>query len=698
MPFCPINPDGCSPWKMHAAENKPGKTLNRTTEANTRDEKAKQWEKVLTRRNVTKAPTSRCLNDRCYVIRKPLFSIEQPSILKKTLQNKHTQKEKYACLGYKKMDEDQHSTNTNYQTMSGEDPVNYSFCPSNTSVYSTLKATHGSPLAISELRGCTEHEEPSSSPPIFPRRRPTKCSFSSSFLEFQKMQRPLMPQMASTGHNPTYTPRSMSYSNRGQTELKRPSSEVWSSRQDMSLYEANYWDCAIPKSVHPISNRQTADWDPNREYQALLDYTYPLRPGQVDSEWDNFDRHRGSLQQTDLNLQDSGIELDNCCSFTSLSGLNLSPSSNIQTKMWKTLSGDQKIGSSDLHSYTQSAGVSLDSLDFGASKDLVNYHQDGGQLQYSQPSYTSALIRTTRVLPQSKCVGGDCLDFGTSKDLVNCHQDGGQLQYSQPSSTNALMRTTSVLPQSKCVSGDLDNEFWCLPDQLQEPQFLSRQVKDLTARLGLPVTASWGSLQSDTASIFNTLTLPVKNSVKEVEESNKNVNVDERSVAESVRSSRPWIESDGGGLTHGSIQDVENLVEQLCGLTLSDTQRTMLVEQDHNPSLIQQIYIFSSLLEQHICWLYMLSDKMDVLAAPTDDVKRLLSEYQQEVSVHQPLISRVLHTGEQLLSSMEATCPVLGNTLMLIQKHFGALKDQIELFLPSKRSNKDDLTQRSDTA
>ncbi|XP_061913734.1 uncharacterized protein LOC133656893 isoform X2 [Entelurus aequoreus] len=413
--------------------------------------------------------------------------------------------------------------------------------------------------------------------------------------------------------------------------------------------------------------------------------------------------------------------------------------------MWKTLSGDQKIGSSDLHSFTQSAGVSLDSLDFGASKDLVNYHQDGGQLQYSQPSYTSALIRTTSVLPQSKCVGGDCLDFGTSKDLVNCHQDGGQLQYSQPSSTNALMRTTSVLPQSKCVggdcldfgtgkdvvnchqdggqlqysqpssysaficttsvlpqskcvSGDLDNEFWCLPDQLQEPQFLSRQVKDLTARLGLPVTASWGSLQSDTASIFNTLTLPVKNSVKEVEESNKNVNVDERSVTESVRSSRPWIESDGGGLTHGSIQDVENLVEQLCGLTLSDTQRTMLVEQDHNPSLIQQIYIFSSLLEQHICWLYMLSDKMDVLAAPTDDVKRLLAEYQQEVSVHQPLISRVLHTGEQLLSSMEATCPVLGNTLMLIQKHFGALKDQIELFLPSKRSNKDDLTQRSDTA
>nr|XP_061820363.1 centrosomal protein of 68 kDa isoform X1 [Nerophis lumbriciformis]XP_061820369.1 centrosomal protein of 68 kDa isoform X1 [Nerophis lumbriciformis]XP_061820378.1 centrosomal protein of 68 kDa isoform X1 [Nerophis lumbriciformis]XP_061820387.1 centrosomal protein of 68 kDa isoform X1 [Nerophis lumbriciformis]XP_061820396.1 centrosomal protein of 68 kDa isoform X1 [Nerophis lumbriciformis]XP_061820405.1 centrosomal protein of 68 kDa isoform X1 [Nerophis lumbriciformis] len=697
MPFCPINTDGCSPGKMHAAENKPGKTLNRKTEANTRDEKAKQWEKVLTRRNVTMAPTSRCLNDRCYVIRKPLFSIEQPSILKKTHQNKHTQKEKYACIGDKKMDEDQHSTNTNYQTMSGEDPVSYSFCPSNTSDYSTLKAACGSPLAISELRGCTEHEEPYSSPPIFPRRRPIKCSFSSSFLEFQKMERPLMPQMASTGHNPTYTPRSMSYSNRGHTELKRPSSEVWSSRQDMSLYEANYWDCAIPKSVHPISNRQTADWNPNREYQALLDYTYPLRPGQVDSEWDNFDCHRGSLQQTDLNLQDSGIELDNCCSFTSLSGLNLSPSSNIQTKMLETLSGDQKISSSDLHSFTQSAGVSLDSLDFGTSKDVVNCHQDGGQLQYSQPSSTSALIRTS-VLPQSKCVGGHCLDFGTGKDVVNCHQDGVQLQYSQPSSSSAFIRTTSVLPQSKCVSGDLDNEFWCLPDQLQEPQFLSRQVKDLTARLGVPVTASWGSLQSDTASIFNTLKLPVKNSVKEVEESNKNVNVDERSVTESVRSSRPWIESDGGGLTHGSIQDVENLVEQLCGLTLSDTQRTMLVEQDHNPSLIQQIYIFSSLLEQHVCWLYMLSDKMDVLAAPTDDVKRLLAEYQQEVSIHQPLISRVLHTGEQLLSSMEATYPVLGNTLMLIQKHFGALKDQIELFLPSKRSNKDDLTQRSDTA
>ncbi|XP_061767054.1 centrosomal protein of 68 kDa isoform X2 [Nerophis ophidion] len=629
MPFCPINTDGCNPWKMHAAENKPGKTLNRTTEPDTKDEKAKQWEKVLTCRNVTIAPTSRCLNNRCYVIRKPLFSIEQPSILKKTHQNKHTQKEKYAYIGDKRMDEDQHSTNTNYQIMSEEDSVSYSFCPSNTSVYSNLKATCGSPLAISELRGCTEYEEPSFSPLIFPRRRPIKCSFSSSFLELQKMERPLRPQMASTGHNPTYTPRSIrSYSNSRQTELKRPSLEVSSSRQDMSLYEANYWDCAIPKSMHPISNRQTADWNPNREYQALLDYTYPLRPGQVDSEWDNFDRHGGSLQKTDLNLQDSGIELDNCCSFTSLSGLNFSPSSNIQTKMLETLSGDQKIRSSDLHSFTQSAGVSLDSLDFGTSKNLVNCHQDGGQLQYSQPSSTSALIRTTSVLPQSNCVGGDSLDFGTGKDVVNCHQDGGQLQYSQPSSSSAFIRTTSVLPQSKCVSGDLDNEFWCLPDQLQEPLFLSRQVKDLTARLGLPVTASWGSLESDTASIFNTLTLPVKNLVKEVEESNKNVNVDERSVTESVRSSRPWMESDGGGLTHGSIQDVENLVEQLCGLTLSDTQRTMLVEQDHNSSLIQQIYIFSSLLEQHICWLYMLSDKMDVLAAPTDDVKRLLAEQQ----------------------------------------------------------------------
>ncbi|CAF91193.1 unnamed protein product, partial [Tetraodon nigroviridis] len=42
--------------------------------------------------------------------------------------------------------------------------------------------------------------------------------------------------------------------------------------------QLNYRACAVPKSSPPSTDRCSEDWDPNQEYQVLLDYTYPLRP------------------------------------------------------------------------------------------------------------------------------------------------------------------------------------------------------------------------------------------------------------------------------------------------------------------------------------------------------------------------------------------------------------------------------------
>ncbi|KFQ64174.1 Centrosomal protein of 68 kDa, partial [Pelecanus crispus] len=46
----------------------------------------------------------------------------------------------------------------------------------------------------------------------------------------------------------------------------------------MSSYQADYWACAIPDSLPPSPDRRSPHWNPNKEYEDLLDYAYPLKP------------------------------------------------------------------------------------------------------------------------------------------------------------------------------------------------------------------------------------------------------------------------------------------------------------------------------------------------------------------------------------------------------------------------------------
>uniref|UniRef100_A0A665T3J5 Uncharacterized protein n=1 Tax=Echeneis naucrates TaxID=173247 RepID=A0A665T3J5_ECHNA len=130
----------------------------------------------------------------------------------------------------------------------------------------------------------------------------------SSILEVHRSPKPPQrPHLSSPVLNPTYTPRSGHWRS-GQMGMGGGGG---TKRKTMSPHQENYWACAIPKTGPPSPDRLSVDWEPDREYQALLDYTYPLRPPQGG----------GTLCQ---DLQDSGIELDHPCSATSLSGLDLS--------------------------------------------------------------------------------------------------------------------------------------------------------------------------------------------------------------------------------------------------------------------------------------------------------------------------------------------------------------------------------------
>ncbi|XP_032367391.1 centrosomal protein of 68 kDa isoform X2 [Etheostoma spectabile] len=667
---------GCSQrWKMHLPEFRPSRrSPNPTTEDSERGRTGRVRDGGRPHKNVSVAPTSRYLSDRQYVMRKPLFSAEQhASILKKTQPQKHTEKENQ--LGVSTSEENQQPRELHFSSRPGEEltPESYSLSHSDLSRPAASRKDLRSPSGVSELRTRLCHEEPSLGS-SFPGSRSAQWSFLNSSLEVQRPNPPLRPQLTSTVLYPTYTPRS-GYSRPGQTQLRmgggerrgKEETKLCSSRghkrgHPMSPHQANYWACAIPKALPPSPDRNSASWDPNREYQALLDYTYPLRPGQVLCEGDSSKLQEDSLFQTYPNLEDSGIELDHHCSSTSLSGLDFSFS----------------VG----HKSPESPD--------GPPSGALLYQTDPGALSF------------------------DSLDDSKDRDEINFYKcDGRHHQH------HALSSSSTALPRPRCGCGEVDEEFRPLPEQLEELQLLSRQVREVTAQLSRPATASWESLEPGTTSVLSSITLPGKQKaeVKDLEDSSQDTGEgkqktgrEERSAAHTAdrrdfeavrRSSGAWGESVGGGLSPSSLREVEVLVEQLCGLTLPGNKRGSQEDPEQSDSLMQHIQVFCSHLEQLIKQLYTMSEKMELLCAPTvdiDSVKSSLAEYQgfqREVSSQQPLTSCVLHTGQLLLRCINTMSPLLRDTLVLIERQRGSLETHTEHLFSSILAAMDSLTQPS---
>ncbi|KAM4592199.1 centrosomal protein of 68 kDa isoform 2-T4 [Odontesthes bonariensis] len=566
---------------------------------------------------------------------------------------------------------------------------------------SDISTSSSSPFSVSGIQTQLCSQKPTLRSPCHGSKS-AQQSPMSSILQVQRLNPPLRPRLASTVLYPTYTPRSV-YSRPGHTRLrlweregsnggepKLSSPGIHSKEGSASSYQANYWTCAIPNSLPPSPNRHSAGWNPNKEYQALLDYTYPLRPGHVDSVREP-KMQGGSLPMTDPNLQDSGIELDQLCSSTSLLGFNFSLSRAVQTQETKQERStiNACYGSSDFQGFTRSSdglfssiplsltdpiGLSLDSLDHNRDRGGTNQHQSAG-----------------------------------------CHHR----HHTESSSSSAsFIDSTSVLPQAKCVCGEVDEDFRPLPEKLEVMQQLFRQVREVTAKLSQPGRASTGSLDSGTTSILSSFNLLGKRGaeddnemveIKELQEDKQEGNkrgqrsagqTGNHRVSETVRSNfGAGLEPSRGEPSQSYLREVEDLMERLSGPTLSDSQKNNQEDQENSYTLMQHIQIFCSHLELLIQQLYTVSQRMEQLATPTvdiDSVKSSLAEYQsfqREVSSRQPITSCVLHAGYRLLSCINNTSPFLRDTLLLIERQSGVLQTSNDQFFSSILSAMDSLTQ-----
>ncbi|KAK7901553.1 hypothetical protein WMY93_018322 [Mugilogobius chulae] len=206
-------------------------------------------------KNVSISATSRLLSERQYKVRRPLFTTQQhTSILKKTHAAGTEQSE----------------TNLEDHGLTGMRHIPQPRFPPHTELSPSGSKSWMSPL----------HSQ-----------RPSELRPHNSVLQVQQLSPPVRPRLSSPVLHPRYTP--LSSHKRTHTPEQTTNTS----------YQAEYWACAIPKDPPP----SLSGGNPQQDYEALLDYTYPLRSAPKVLDW---------------TFQDSGIEVDHLSS--GLSELNLS--------------------------------------------------------------------------------------------------------------------------------------------------------------------------------------------------------------------------------------------------------------------------------------------------------------------------------------------------------------------------------------
>ncbi|XP_071996502.1 centrosomal protein of 68 kDa [Engystomops pustulosus] len=418
-------------------------------------------------------------------------------------------------------------------------------------------------------------------------------------------------------------------------------SEKYSSK--FQTFTEQYWACAIPNSLPPRPDRTSPHWDPNKEYQDLLDYTYPLNPKYFitkDSEED----------EADAFLHDSGVDLDSY-----------------------NASCDSKFGS-----FTPTYGEERKSK----APRYLPADNRGLPCAFSTP-----LLKRTGYHGLQNPTGSSsatfCGDFSPCASKVDiakgCRSSLSPAKYSlvdrlsaeDPSSghhsSGQYLPTTSVLPLHKDL--DIDEEYLSLPPTLKELETLATHLKDLSLTAGDNNQVSGAKSKS---------------------------RIHDHDPKDRKRT------SDSYNLDESRMTRFSSLRDMLDGKMSSEILETSgFSSGKDNSSLVQRIQRFCQHLDKLIGWLYSVADVTDNWAAPKPNVESIqlaLSLYlklKKDVAEQQVLANTVMKDGESLVRCLSVNSSVLKDTLTLISKQSGELERHAERLYASVLEAMDTITEES---
>ncbi|NXH13762.1 CEP68 protein, partial [Bucco capensis] len=423
----------------------------------------------------------------------------------------------------------------------------------------------------------------------------------------------------------------------------------------MSPYQADYWACAIPASLPPSPDRRSPHWDPNQEYEDLLDYAYPLKP-----------RYKlGKMPEPFLH--DSGIGLDS---------FSVSPEGTLRsTSIYGR--GGQACGSRENGSRRFVASAERFSTP-GAGRRASCYEPLPMAKEFSFTKSDSShpsrgFARDARM--ESAGLGSSAAagrSWGARGSPFPSSKGQGK-------NTKRFLPTTGVLPLRKEWEGD--EEFLSLPPRLLELDGLAQFLSSLSLTVRTP-GHDHGKVPRHRQPL---------SAREEAGGRDKRRNIEDYAgLWHPSSSGKPsWANTEScSQIPRDPLQRLHlpaGLRDTLDGTYLNEPGiKRHPSRSQQRESLAQCVKQFCWQLEELLAWLYKVvaMSASWLPAAPEPESTRAALhhclEFRKDVAKHRSLTERVLQRGEALLDCMAANSPALKDTLGLIAKQSQELESHVE--------------------
>uniref|UniRef100_A0A4W2E780 Centrosomal protein of 68 kDa n=1 Tax=Bos indicus x Bos taurus TaxID=30522 RepID=A0A4W2E780_BOBOX len=448
-------------------------------------------------------------------------------------------------------------------------------------------------------------------------------------------------------------------------------------------FQAEYWACVLPDSLPPSPDRRSPLWNPNKEYEDLLDYTYPLRPGP------RLPKQLDSHVLAEPVLQDSGIDLDSFSvspASTLKSPTNVSHSCPPAEATALSFSGPRepslKRGPSGVPQKQGGVGLASCSLfastpraPSGRATPWVSREPARRNLRDWPPVGRHLELGSPRLRTRDRGWSSPGLERekGASQGLrrLTCEESGWK-------------------PQEEVES---DDEYLALPTRLTQVSSLISYLGSIPTLVPLSTDAAEGQSSLDVSDSDGPASLPSDSSQSQLPSgatlrgswsAEDQKHCLRRSFVHARRSAGEGrlVSSQALGVSSGPVRTRASWSAVLD--PDAEGQPPRKGGEQGKESLVQCVQTFCCQLEELIHWLYNVADTTDHLTAPRSNLTGLKSslqlyrQFKKDIDEHQSLTESVLQKGEILLQSLLDNTPVLKDVLGRISRQPSALESHAD--------------------